>query len=287
MTLTHDLNRIKADLEHPHRLYLISNPSSGMLKDIYLFSNNEYRAALFDNTRLANLKDNSPWITEIDEQSPLLKHFEKNALNDTGWQGILIYIPTSVSFNQLLKQLRHRLFINYGDQQKGVLHFQLPQVLHYLLKETPQSEAESWLGNITASIWKSPLSSLSEGSVWQSISKEASSEPTELTEDYSLSPKQEQAFVLQQLDQYILAWAAEYKETDLNLSDLTQLREILSPSNAITLLNQGGLTSLFIEVHHRSDKDPAETIQHLKALPEQKRRPLLQRMKTELTELTT
>ena len=287
MTLLHQLNQIKADLEQPHQLYLLANPNAGMLKDLYLLSNNEYKAALFENTRLANLKDNSPWIAEINEQSPLLKLFEKNALINKGWQGILIYVPISVSFNQLRKQLRHRLFINYGDQQKGVLHFQLPHVIHYLLTETPKPEADAWMGNITTAIWRSPLSSLIEGCIWQAITKKANSEPTELAEDYSLSPKQEQAFVLQQLDQYIITWAEEYRITDLDINDLAQLREILSASNAIALLSQDNLVSLFIDVHYRSEKKTTETIQQLKPLAKQERKSLLQRMKTELTELTT
>ena len=286
MKLNNLITRLKTDRPSAQQLYLLASPHKEMLRDIYEHTDT-YRAPLFATTPLESLSHASPWLCEIKEQSAILKLFEQNAETKTGWQGILIYAPAEVSFSQLVTLLRNRLFVQFGNEQKGVLHYQLPAVAHYLLSESSQADSLEWMNCISAIIWYSPLASIQDEVTWRVQTNETADNHLQVVntnQDYALTETQQAALKIGPIDQLILNWQTR-DQIELSLSEFKDIRALTIQAETLDMFNNTEMTHLFFQTIYLHP-DHAETLlAELKKLAPPQRLSLLERMQQQDLEL--
>ncbi|WP_415884439.1 DUF4123 domain-containing protein [Neptuniibacter sp. QD34_54] len=279
MKLNNLITRLKTDIESSQRLYLLASPHKEMLRDLYA-NTDTYRAPLFETTPLESLSHASPWLCEIKEQSAILKVFEHNAETKTGWQGILIYAPVEVSFSQLITLLRNRLFVQFGNEQKGVLHYQLPAVAHYLLSESSKADTLEWMNCISAIIWYSPLANIQDEIAWRVQTNEAADNQLEVVntnQDYALTETQLAALKIGPIDQMILNWQSS-DEIELNLSEFKNIRALTIQAETLDMFNNTEMTHLFFQAINQHPDHAEKLLAQLKKLDNPQRLSLLERM---------
>lgn len=286
MKLNNLMTRLKTDIDSSQRLYLLASPHKEMLRDIYA-NTDTYRAPLFATTALESLSHASPWLCEIKEQSAILKLFEQNAETKTGWQGILIYAPAVVSFSQLITLLRNRLFVKFGNEQKGVLHYQLPAVAHYLLSESSKTDTLEWMNCISAIIWYSPLASIQDELAWRVQTNETADNHLQvenINQDYALTETQQAALKIGPIDQLILNWQSS-DEIELNLSEFKNIRALTIQAETLDMFNNTEMTHLFFHAVNQHPDHAEKLLAQLKKLDTPQRLSLLERMQQQNMEL--
>jgi hypothetical protein len=250
-----------------------------MLRDLYT-NTDTYRAPLFETTQLESLRHASPWLCEIKEHSAILKMFEQNAKAKTGWQGILMYAPTEVSFSQLITLLRNRLFVKFGNEQKGVLHYQLPAVAHYLLSESSRADTLEWMNCISAIIWYSPLAGIQDEIVWRVQTNQTAENHLQVeanSQDYALSKTQQAALNIGPIDQLILDWQKS-EQVKLNLSEFKNIRALTIQAEAHNMFNNSEITNLFFQAIYQHADHADKLLAQLSKLDNPQRLSLLERM---------
>ncbi|MCV6612315.1 MAG: DUF4123 domain-containing protein [Amphritea sp.] len=286
MNLTNLITQLKKDNDSSQRLYLLAGPHKEMLRDLYV-NTDTYRAPLFETTPLESLIHASPWLCEVKEHSAILKMFEQNAEAKTGWQGILIYAPAEVSFSQLITLLRHRLFVKFGNEQKGVLHYQLPAVAHYLLSESSAADTLEWMNCISAIIWHSPLAGIQDEASWKVQTNQTAKDHSQAeanSQDYALTQTQQAALNIGPIDQLILNWHAS-KQIELNLSEFKNIRAQAIQAEALNMFNNADLTNLFFQAIYQHTDHAEKLLTQLKTLDDPQRLALLERMQHQDTQL--
>ncbi|WP_415891251.1 DUF4123 domain-containing protein [Neptuniibacter sp. SY11_33] len=279
MKLNNLITRLKTDIDSSQRLNLLASPHKEMLRDLYA-NTDTYRAPLFETTPLESLSHASPWLCEIKEQSAILKVFEHNAETKTGWQGILIYAPTEVSFSQLITLLRNRLFVKFGNEQKGVLHYQLPAVAHYLLSESSKADTLEWMNCISAIIWHSPLANIQDEIAWRVQTNEAADNQLQVVntnQDYALTETQQSALKIGPIDQLILNWQSS-DEIELSLSEFKNIRALTIQAETLDMFNNTEMTHLFFHAINQHPDHAKKLLAQLKKLDKTQRLSLLERM---------
>ncbi|WP_415897761.1 DUF4123 domain-containing protein [Neptuniibacter sp. QD57_21] len=286
MKLNNLITRLKTDIDSSQRLYLLASPHKEMLRDLYA-NTDTYRAPLFETTPLESLSHASPWLCEIKEQSAILKVFEHNTETKTGWQGILIYAPTEVSFSQLITLLRNRLFVKFGNEQKGVLHYQLPAVAHYLLSESSKADTLEWMNCISAIIWHSPLANIQDEIAWRVQTNEAADNQLQVVntnQDYALTETQQSALKIGPIDQLILNWQTS-DEIELSLSEFKNIRALTIQAETLDMFNNTEMTHLFFQAINQHPDHAKKLLAQLKKLDNPQRLSLLERMQQQDMEL--
>lgn len=286
MNLTNLITGLKKDIDSDQRLYLLAGPHKEMLRDLYV-NTDTYRAPLFETTPLESLSHASPWLCEVKEHSAILKMFEQNAEAKTGWQGILLYAPAEVSFSQLITLLRHRLFVKFGNEQKGVLHYQLPAVAHYLLSESSAADTLEWMNCISAIIWYSPLAAIQDEAFWKVQTNQTAKDHSQAeanSQDYALTQTQQTALNIGPIDQLILNWHAS-KQIELNLSEFKNIRAQAIQAEALNMFNNADLTDLFFQAIYQHADHAEKLLTQLKTLDDPQRLALLERMQHQDMEL--
>lgn len=278
MKLTECINRLISGSDVPLRLYLIASPHKTMLRDISTGTNG-YRVSLFDTTQLASLNHASPWLCEVAVDSLLLQKFNENARKQTNWQGILLLIPETLSFSELTAQLRNRLLVQFGDHQQGVLHYQLPNVIHYLLSEAPEQDTRHWMDAIKAVIWHSPLASVTGAAVWQTAVNSEHSEAPVLSDNthYTLSEAQQSALKTGPIDQRILEWLSNHPANP-DMDDFKRLRQAALKADYWQMLDNEELTSVLFQTVYQLNNQTDGLIEQLKGLTHPQRLSLLKGM---------
>lgn len=286
MKLNDLITRLKTDIDSSQRLYLLASPHKEMLRDLY--SNTDtYRAPLFETTQLETLSHASPWLCEIKEHSAILKMFEHNAETNTGWQGILMYAPAEVSFSRLITLLRNRLFVKFGNEQKGVLHYQLPAVAHYLLSESSKADTLEWMNCISAIIWYSPLAGIQNEIAWRVQTNQTAETHLQVksnSQDYALTQTQQAALNIGPIDQLILNWQKS-EQVHLNLSEFKNIRALTIQAETLGMFNNSEITNLFFQAIYQHADHSDKLFAQLKKLDNPQRLSLLERMQQQDIEL--
>lgn len=286
MKLNDLITRLKTDIDSSQRLYLLASPHKEMLRDLYT-NTDTYRAPLFEKTHLESLSHASPWLCEIKEHSAIQKMFEQNAKAKTGWQGILIYAPAEVSFSRLITLLRNRLFVKFGNEQKGVLHYQLPAVAHYLLSESSKADTLEWMNCISAIIWHSPLAGIQDEAAWRVQTNQTTENHLRVeanSQDYALTQTQQAALKIGPIDQLILNWQKS-EQVQLDLSEFKNIRAQMLQAEALKLFNNSKMTHLFFQAVYQHPDQADKLLAQLKKLDDPQRLSLLERMQQQDMEL--
>lgn len=128
--------------------YLLTHYAAGGQQQIYQYAANKSLEFLYIETALKDMLEYSPVLIKVDESDPILERFIENNQNQQDWSGILISVAAQTTLLELIAHLRNRMNISFGTQRKGLLHFQNPFVLSYLLAESNSEDNANWLGMI-------------------------------------------------------------------------------------------------------------------------------------------
>ncbi|MEP7731229.1 DUF4123 domain-containing protein [Marinomonas primoryensis] len=144
---------LQPNLQH----YLIANRLPGsmpnLMADMYAHNGGADNAILYLNSELSELLEVSPYVIRVHEGDFVLKQYERNAVVQNGWSGIVISVADTTSFDELLMHLRQRLLVLFSSDRKGVLHFSNPNVANYWFGEADTNETAVWLGPIKQVWW--------------------------------------------------------------------------------------------------------------------------------------
>jgi|GEM_PF-1557961 len=205
MNLQEQLDSVRHNASGDIRFWLLLNPNPRLQRDLYELAKNSYYQPIFTETSMAPLLELSPWLVEMDEKGRLSEMYQRNAEQRDSWQGIVIAAPQSCPPEALKDHLLSRMRVQYGDQQKGILHYQLPAVLHYLITEA-KADADHWLGLLEAAIWYRPEYAIGTETGWCSYQRQGEAESSSEVEGYPLTEQQQQAFRYQALDKQLLTY---------------------------------------------------------------------------------
>src|SRR5690606_24230578 len=112
--------------QEPHmtgiQSWLLLEYSDDLVQRLYQHGENPDPYRIFDQTELANCADQSPLLINTAETPALAHAFSEEP---SRWPGLQIDSGTSV--DNLLRHLRHILFIGFDQQRKGVLRYSNPR----------------------------------------------------------------------------------------------------------------------------------------------------------------
>ncbi|PMN87963.1 DUF4123 domain-containing protein [Enterovibrio norvegicus] len=226
--------------------YIVANSSPEMASDLYKYSSTSDIRPLYLDTGLSELLAISPYITQIQKSDFLARVFEENAKNRAGWKGIILSVEKSFTFDNLLDFLRHRLFVLFSSERKGVLHFYNPSIANYLIDHATPEDTSKWLGPIRQIHWFGPSHSENNG-YWCSFNN-LSTNQTELSlsdKAWVLTPSQQVG--LEQLydDKFILSYLkAKHIEPQNDVNFWSTYRGFLRFGEAINLEHSNHLYQL-------------------------------------------
>lgn len=123
------------------------------IKRIYKYHSNPNPYYLFDQTLLAEIKQQGPYVLRVDDSPKFIQSY----LDDPQlWQGIML--ETNATSAQLLSHLRNLLLVRFEKEQKGILNYYHQQVATYFF-QMPEYLQPFWLGPINKITWY--------GATWQ------------------------------------------------------------------------------------------------------------------------
>lgn len=126
---------------------------SDQIKRIYKYHTQPNPYYLFDQTPLAEIKEQGPYVLRVDNSSKFIQSY----LEDSQlWHGIML--ETNATPDQLLSHLRNLLLVRFETEQKGILNYYHQQVATYFM-QMPEYLLPFWLGPINKVTWY--------GATWQ------------------------------------------------------------------------------------------------------------------------
>ncbi len=205
----------------PARLALVS-PYPEMRKTVYQTVNHLAKGhtviLLYNQTPLWQLMDYSPLLIELSQNDPIIQALPKEEI-------ILFNAPSSISIEQMVAILRHRLIIQLDGNQKGLCHYFLPEVASYLFSHTPIAETANWLAGMNQiSFYRQTLS---EKKQWLDITidEPATSHHASLDKNqlWQLTASQQKALSRHAIDKDTAQWAQQHNPTQCNWEQQAQL----------------------------------------------------------------
>lgn len=119
-----------------------------LLEKIYSLLPSPAPHFLFNETELADCKEQSPLWLEVMDNTPLLDAIH---LEPEHWPGLLI--ESTSSTNVLLAHLRRILFIHFDQIRRGVLRYSNPITASYFFGINDAQANAQWLGPISRLSW--------------------------------------------------------------------------------------------------------------------------------------
>lgn len=127
--------------------WLLLEYSDDLVRRLYQRGENPDPHRLFDQTELAGCSDQSPLLVSTAENPSIAHAFSQEP---SQWPGLKLHCSESVE--NLLRHLRHILFIGFDQQRKGVLRYSNPRTASYFFAAT-QGALPVWLGPIQRLSW--------------------------------------------------------------------------------------------------------------------------------------
>lgn len=190
--------------------YLLVERNEQSYRDIYTYQNGESeelaKEPLYLLTEYHAHLGQSPFVVEVEANSPLMKRFQQNCLEQQGWQGVLFH--SKLAFSPFCTFLRSRLTLKFEGVRKGLLRFEDPKVVSYFFGQAPQSDFDLWAGPILSAIWFEHMPWLAQGQ-WKQIQNlslafDAGDSLWTMTQgqEQALEKKYDDALILQHLKHY-------------------------------------------------------------------------------------
>ena len=212
---------LQANLQH----YLIANRLPGnvpnLMADMYAHNGGADNAILYLNSELSELLEVSPYVIRVHEGDFILQQYERNAVVQNGWSGIVVSVAETTSFDELLMHLRQRLLVLFSSGRKGVLHFSNPNVANYWFGETNSNETGLWLGPIQHVWWYGAERSPNQA-LWCHFQNHSDAPATDSNSSlllWSITESQKAALELKKVDKVL---AGFFLSTSMNVQNRQQ-----------------------------------------------------------------
>lgn len=221
---------------------------------------------LYVKTALDGLLEHSPYIVELFENDEIISTLPKE-------QMLLFSASTKINARQVVDHLRQRMTIIFDGNKKGLLHYYQPEIASYFFSAN-SNDTENWLGLLTGVQWFNQIAG--QESEWLSINNEGHSEQSN---DWFLTPAQEEKLNQQWVDKLIAQWA---QAEQVAYVDWDRLRSVYSLSEQLDITQLNDVKRIFSFVNGSTKAIPnfSEEMSDIRTLSDSQKVDLLEtRMK--------
>lgn len=134
---------MRLELENTHngtpiRWFALVNYYKNMHADIYLKISGHLVEPLYLLTPIEPLLNRSPLVISLYKQDPIIEKLPKEST-------LYFSALANTSFEEILKNLRNKLKIQFSGNRKGIFHYYLPSVASYFFSFSTPNDSANWL----------------------------------------------------------------------------------------------------------------------------------------------